>query len=64
MFSFLASSTFFKYAQNAGFAFKKIQNFHGGDAPNPSTTVRLVDMSLHSDQGQKLTFIGSSHLGP
>jgi hypothetical protein len=36
MFSFLASSTFFKYAQNAGFAFKKIQNFHGGDAPNPS----------------------------
>ena len=33
MLSFLASSTFFKYAQNAGFAFKKIKNFHGGACP-------------------------------
>ena len=35
--SFLASTTLFKYAQNEGFAFKKIQNFHGegGMPPNP-----------------------------
>jgi hypothetical protein len=28
--SFLASSTFFKYAQNEGFAFKKFKIFMGG----------------------------------
>jgi hypothetical protein len=39
MLSFLAISTFFKYAQNAGFAIKKFKI-------------------------QKITFIGSSHLGP
>jgi hypothetical protein len=36
MLSFLASSTFFKYAQNAGFAFKKIQNCHGGGGMPPT----------------------------
>jgi hypothetical protein len=30
MLSFLASSTFFKYAQNEGFAFKKFKMFMGG----------------------------------
>ena len=30
MLSFLASSTFFKYAQNEGFAFKKFKIFMGG----------------------------------
>ena len=35
MLSFLASSTFFKYAQNAGFAFKKFKIFMGGHAPKP-----------------------------
>jgi hypothetical protein len=36
MLSFLASSTFFKYAQNAGFAFKKFKIFMGGGMPpNP-----------------------------
>jgi hypothetical protein len=37
MLSFLASSTFFKYAQNAGFAFEKFKIFMGGmgHAPNP-----------------------------
>jgi hypothetical protein len=30
------NSTFFKYAQNAGFAFKKFKIFMGGgDAPKP-----------------------------
>ena len=33
MLSFLASSTFFKYALNEGFAFKKIS--WGGMPPNP-----------------------------
>ena len=33
MLSFLASSTFFKYAQNAGFAFKKFKIFMGGKCP-------------------------------
>ena len=33
MLSFIASSTFFKYAQNAGFAFKKFKIFIGGHAP-------------------------------
>jgi len=33
MLSFLASSTFFKYAQNAGFAFKKFKIFMGGGCP-------------------------------
>jgi hypothetical protein len=32
MLSFLVSSTFFKYAQNAGFAFKKFKIFMGGGA--------------------------------
>ena len=32
MLSFLASSTFFKYAQNEGFAFKKFKIFMGGGA--------------------------------
>lgn len=35
MLSFLASSTFFKYAQNEGFAFKKFKIFMGGHAPKP-----------------------------
>jgi hypothetical protein len=35
MLSFLASSTFFKYAQNVGFAFKKFKIFMGGHAPKP-----------------------------
>ena len=35
MLSFLASSTFFKYAENAGFAFKKIKIFMGDMTPNP-----------------------------
>ena len=30
MLSYLASSTFFKYAQNEGFAFKKFKIFMGG----------------------------------
>ena len=36
MLSFLASSTFFKHAQNAGFAYKKFKIFMGGagHAPN------------------------------
>ena len=33
MLSFLASSTFFKYAENAGFVFKKIKIFMGGAFP-------------------------------
>ena len=33
MLSFLASSTFFKYAQNAGFVFKKFKMFMGGGMP-------------------------------
>jgi hypothetical protein len=37
MLSFLASSTFFKYAQNAGFAFKKFKIFMGDMTPNPSS---------------------------
>ena len=37
MLSFLASSTFFKYAQNEGFAFKK---FMGGHAPKPPSIFR------------------------
>ena len=32
MLSFLASSTFFKYAHNEGFAFKKFKIFMGGGA--------------------------------
>jgi hypothetical protein len=38
MLSFLASSTFFKYVQNEGFAFKKFKIFMGGGwghAPKP-----------------------------
>ena len=36
MLTFLASSTFFKYAQNAGFAFKKFKIFMGeGACPQP-----------------------------
>ena len=37
MLSFLASTTFFKYAQNEGFAFKKFKIFMGGGGmpPNP-----------------------------
>jgi hypothetical protein len=37
MLSFLASSTFFKYAQNEVFAFKKFKIFMGGGGmpPNP-----------------------------
>jgi hypothetical protein len=37
MLSFLASSTFFKYAQNEVFAFKKFKIFMegGGHAPQP-----------------------------
>ena len=38
MLSFLASSTFFKYAENEGFAFKKFKIFMrggGGMPPNP-----------------------------
>jgi hypothetical protein len=35
MLSFLASSTFFKYAQNARFAFKKFKIFMGGMPANP-----------------------------
>jgi hypothetical protein len=37
MLSFLASSTFFKYAQNEVFAFKKFKIFMGGRGmpPNP-----------------------------
>jgi hypothetical protein len=33
LLSFLASSTFFKYAQNEGFAFKKFKMFMGGRYP-------------------------------
>ena len=33
MLSFLASSTFLKYAQNAGFSFKKFKIFMGGACP-------------------------------
>jgi hypothetical protein len=36
MLSFLASSTFFKYAQNAGFAFKKFKMFMGGRGMPPT----------------------------
>ena len=35
MLSFLASSTFFKYAQNVGFAFKKFKIFMGGHVLKP-----------------------------
>jgi hypothetical protein len=35
MLSFLASSTFFKYAQNAEFASKKFKIFIGGVCPQP-----------------------------
>ena len=35
MHSYLASSTFFKYAQNAGFAFKKFKIFMGGGGHAP-----------------------------
>ena len=33
MLSFLASTTFFKYAQNEGFAFKKFKIFMRGACP-------------------------------
>jgi hypothetical protein len=36
MLSFLVSSTFFKYAQNAGFAFKKFKIFMGGGGIHPT----------------------------
>ena len=42
MLSFLVSSTFFKYAQNEGFAIKKIKNFMGGHAPKPPLYVRTA----------------------
>lgn len=35
MLSFLASSTFFKYVQIEGFAFKKNQKFHGAYPQTP-----------------------------
>jgi hypothetical protein len=35
MLSFLASSTFFKYAQNEGFAFKKFKRLMGGGRGMP-----------------------------
>jgi hypothetical protein len=38
MLSFLASSTFFRYAQNEGFAFKKFKIF----APSPRFLYRLT----------------------
>jgi hypothetical protein len=40
MLSFLASSTFFKYAQNEGFAFKKFMGRGGGMPLNPSSMFR------------------------
>jgi hypothetical protein len=43
MLSFLASSTFFKYAQNEGFAFKKILNFHGVGGTYPQTPLACSD---------------------
>jgi len=43
MLSFIASSTFFKYAQNAGFAFKKFIIFMGGHAPKPPFAVLTGD---------------------
>jgi hypothetical protein len=42
MLSFLASSTFFKYAQNEGFAFKKFKIFMGGGAC-PETPLACSD---------------------
>ena len=43
MLSFLASSTFFKYAQNAGFAFKKFKIFMGGGGAYPPTPLACSD---------------------
>ena len=42
MLSFLSSSTFFKYAQNEGFAFKKFKIFMGGGAC-PQTPLACSD---------------------
>ena len=43
MLSFLASSTFFKYAQNEGFAFKKFKIIMGGGhAPKPPSLSGLI----------------------
>jgi len=49
MLSFLASSTFFKYAQNEGFAFKKFKIFMGGEGGMPSNPPSMFG-PLHSHQ--------------
>ena len=42
LFFNLASSTFFKYAQNAGFAFKKFKIFMEGGMPQPPSMFGLL----------------------
>jgi hypothetical protein len=65
MLSFLASSTFFKYDQNAGFAFKKFKIFMGGGhAPNTlakhvrtaSRSSPVIPGPLHLDMGYQFFF--------
>ena len=43
MLSFLASSTFLKYAQNEGFAFKKFKIFMEGGWACPQTPLACSD---------------------
>ena len=43
MHSFLASSTFFKYAENAGFALKKFKIFIWGGGAFPQTPLACSD---------------------
>ena len=43
MLSFLASSTFFKYTENEGFAFKKFKIFMGGGGACPQTPLACSD---------------------
>ena len=43
MLSFLASSTFFKYAENAGFALKKFKIFIWGGGAFPQTPLACSD---------------------
>jgi len=51
MLSFLASSTFFKYAQNAGFAIKNFKIFMGGACPQTALASPVIPGPLHLDLG-------------
>ena len=61
MLSFLASSAFFKYAQNEGFAFKKFKMFMGGGIPPQHQHVRtalqsspVIPVPLHLHLGYQI----------